>query len=150
MTFGGVPIVAPAMRETPMASDDAVLDFARAVIAGTFDAVVFLTGVGVRALADTATRAGARDAFLEALRGAGVWVEDIHIGELDDGTIVEKHMGHAKYDDGRVVDFPTCTTYGFKDGKIYDVRVHTGGQHVVDAYFWWKFPLKPIPARLAE
>ena len=68
MTFGGVPIVAPAMRETPMASDDAVLDFARAVIAGTFDAVVFLTGVGVRALADTATRAGVRDAFLQALR----------------------------------------------------------------------------------
>lgn len=93
--------------------------------------------------------AEAAAAFLEALRGAGVWVEDIHIGELDDGTIVEKHMGHAKYDDGRTVDFPTCTTYGFKDGKIFDVRVHTGGQHVVDAYFWWKFPLKPVPARLA-
>jgi len=88
-------------------------------------------------------------AFLEALRGAGVWVEDVHVGELDDGTIVERHMGHAKYDDGRQVDFPTCTTYGFKDGKIYDVHVHTGDQHTVDQYFWWKFPLKDVPARLA-
>jgi uroporphyrinogen-III synthase len=66
-TFGGVPVVAPAMRETPMASDDEVLGFARSVIAGAFDAVVFLTGVGVRALADTATRAGEREAFIGAL-----------------------------------------------------------------------------------
>jgi len=88
-------------------------------------------------------------AFLEALRMAGVWVEDVHVGELDEGTISEKHMGHAKYDDGRVVNFPTATTYGFKDGKIFDVHVHTGDQHTVDTYFWWKFPLKGIPARLA-
>lgn len=67
-TFGGRPLVAPAMREVPLASDRAALDFASALIIGAFDAVIFLTGVGVRALVDVVERAGRREEFLEALR----------------------------------------------------------------------------------
>lgn len=67
-TFGGVPVVAPAMREVSNDSDAPAVGFARAVIAGDFDAVIFLTGVGVRALMDAAGRAGLREAFLAALR----------------------------------------------------------------------------------
>ena len=66
-TFGGRPLVAPAMREVPNQSDAAALDFAEALIAGRFDAVMFLTGVGVRALVDTVERAGRRPPFLDAL-----------------------------------------------------------------------------------
>ena len=46
--------------------------------------------------------------------------------------------------------FPTCTSYGIKNGKIFEVRVHTGDQHTVDRYFWGVIKLKGIPARLAE
>jgi uroporphyrinogen-III synthase len=67
-TFGGRPVVAPAMREVPLASDRMALDFAAAVIVGAFDAVIFLTGVGVRALVEVVDRAGRRDEFLDALR----------------------------------------------------------------------------------
>jgi uroporphyrinogen-III synthase len=66
-TFGGRPLVAPAMREIPSQSDAPALDFAEALIAGRFDAVIFLTGAGVRALVDTVDRAGRRQPFLDAL-----------------------------------------------------------------------------------
>jgi len=66
-TFGGRPIVAPAMREVANESDAAALEFAEALIARRFDAVIFLTGVGVRALIDAVDRAGRREPFLSAL-----------------------------------------------------------------------------------
>ncbi len=47
---GGIAIVAPAMREVPLEDNHAALDFAARLLAGEFDAVVFMTGVGTRAL----------------------------------------------------------------------------------------------------
>ena len=67
-TYGGVPISAPAMREVPLAETEATLDFARALIAGQFDFVIFLTGVGARALLQVLTEADLAQPFLEALR----------------------------------------------------------------------------------
>lgn len=89
-------------------------------------------------------------AFLRALYTAGVRVDNVHIGELDDGaTIVEKHLGHAELN-GEAFTFPTCTSYEMKDGRIWNVQVHTADQHNVDRYFWGRFPLKPVPERLAN
>jgi ketosteroid isomerase-like protein len=88
-------------------------------------------------------------AFFGALFQAGISVDNIHFGELDDGTVVEKHSGHGKIGSEEFL-FPTCTTYGIKDGKIYEVRVHTGDQHTVDRYMWTVFKLKGIPARLSD
>ena len=48
-TFGGQPLVAPALREVPLESNTAALNFADALIRGEFDIVIFLTGVGIRA-----------------------------------------------------------------------------------------------------
>jgi uroporphyrinogen decarboxylase len=47
---GGVPIVAPSMREVPLAENPAAFEFARALVAGQLDVVIFLTGVGAKAL----------------------------------------------------------------------------------------------------
>jgi uroporphyrinogen decarboxylase len=47
---GGEAIIAPAMREVPLEDNQAALDFAERLLNGTFDVVVFLTGVGTRAL----------------------------------------------------------------------------------------------------
>ena len=49
--YGGVPIVAPSMREVPLESNTASLAFAQALAADGFDMLIFLTGVGTRALA---------------------------------------------------------------------------------------------------
>jgi len=47
---GGDPFVAPAMREVPLENDEDALQFAERLFAGDLDMVIFLTGVGVRAL----------------------------------------------------------------------------------------------------
>ena len=47
---GGIAMVAPAMREVPLEDNHAALDFAEHLLAGEFDAVIFMTGVGTRAL----------------------------------------------------------------------------------------------------
>ncbi|HVW05453.1 MAG TPA: uroporphyrinogen-III synthase [Vicinamibacterales bacterium] len=66
-TFDGRPLVAPAMREVPNDSDAAALELAHALAGGRFDAVIFLTGVGVRSLVAAVDRAGLRESFLRAL-----------------------------------------------------------------------------------
>jgi uncharacterized protein len=85
--------------------------------------------------------------FFGALFQAGITVDNIHFGELDDGTVVEKHTGHGEVNGAQYV-FPTCTSYAIKDGRITEVQVHTADQHGVDRYMWAQFQLKPIPERL--
>ena len=48
---GGVPVEAPALREVPIGDNPQALVFADRLIAGEFDLVIFLTGVGTRYLA---------------------------------------------------------------------------------------------------
>jgi uroporphyrinogen-III synthase len=67
-TYEGVPLSAPAMREVPLAENQAALKFARELIAGSIDMVVFLTGVGARALLKAVSEAQTTEQFLGALR----------------------------------------------------------------------------------
>jgi len=67
-TYGGDPFVVPAMREVPLESNRLALEFADKLIAGRFDLVVFLTGVGVRALISIVETTGRTDEFLAALK----------------------------------------------------------------------------------
>jgi uroporphyrinogen-III synthase len=66
-TYGGQPVLAPALREVPLESNADALAFADRLIAGAFDLVVLLTGVGTRALLAVVEHAGRRDAFVAAL-----------------------------------------------------------------------------------
>ena len=66
-TYGGEPLVAPAMREVSLESQKPVLEFAEALLRGAFDLVIFTTGVGVKALVKTVSEHMDRDQFLEAL-----------------------------------------------------------------------------------
>jgi uroporphyrinogen-III synthase len=66
-TYGGTPIVAPALREVPLESNPQAMAFAEALIRGEFDVVILLTGVGTRALLDVVGGAGKRDEFVAAL-----------------------------------------------------------------------------------
>src|ERR1039458_3693009 len=50
--FGGVPRVAPAVREVPLEEDAAALAFGSELFAGRLSAVIFMTGVGTRRLFD--------------------------------------------------------------------------------------------------
>jgi uroporphyrinogen-III synthase len=67
-SYGGEAIVAPSMREVPLASNPEALVFARKLAGGGFDVVIFLTGVGTRALARVVEPVCPREEFAEALR----------------------------------------------------------------------------------
>jgi uroporphyrinogen-III synthase len=71
-TYSGQPFVVPAMREIKLESNHAALDFAGQLIRREIDVVIFLTGVGVRALLDIVETKYEREAFLEALRATKV------------------------------------------------------------------------------
>lgn len=67
-SYGGQPLVAPSMREVPLESNAEAVAFAGDLIAGEFDLVILLTGVGARALFDIVQRTyGTRKKFVEAL-----------------------------------------------------------------------------------
>jgi uroporphyrinogen-III synthase len=65
--YGGEPVVAPAMREVPLESNKEALAFAAALLDGKFDMVIFLTGVGARALLGVVETVHKRDEYIAAL-----------------------------------------------------------------------------------
>jgi uroporphyrinogen-III synthase len=65
-SYGGTPTVSPAMREIPVESPEA-LEFAKALIDGKFDMVIFLTGAGTRALVNAVQGSFTREELAEAL-----------------------------------------------------------------------------------
>lgn len=67
-TYGGQPTVAPSMREVPLESNKEALDFAAALLAGEFDVVIFLTGVGARALLGVVETVHKRGDYVAALQ----------------------------------------------------------------------------------
>lgn len=72
--YKGVAVSAPAMRELPLTENKAALRFARDLIGGSFDVVIFLTGVGARALHRVLSESLSSQSFFEALRRVKVAV----------------------------------------------------------------------------
>lgn len=67
-TYGGEAIVVPSMREVGLESNGEALEFAAGLLRGEYDLVIFLTGVGVRAMLDIVQARFDREEFLTALR----------------------------------------------------------------------------------
>jgi uroporphyrinogen-III synthase len=66
--YGGRAIVAPSVREVPRESNTAAVEFARTLVAGGYDMVIFLTGVGTRALVRAVEAVCTPEQFAGALR----------------------------------------------------------------------------------
>jgi uroporphyrinogen-III synthase len=66
--YRGLPIVASSMREVPLDSNTEALAFARGLLSNDFDVVIFLTGVGTRALARVVETIYPLDQFVAALQ----------------------------------------------------------------------------------
>ncbi|MBK9169817.1 MAG: uroporphyrinogen-III synthase [Bryobacterales bacterium] len=69
---GGVPFVAPSMRETPLSGEDGAWTFAERLFGGSFDMMILLTGVGTRLLAKKIAERHPPEAFPDVLRGMTV------------------------------------------------------------------------------
>lgn len=65
---GGVPFVAPSMREVPLAENRALTEFAERLFDGEFDMMILLTGVGTRQLNRALSDAYHDTAFYDAMR----------------------------------------------------------------------------------
>ena len=63
---GGIATVAPSMREIPLEENPAAFRFAEELLAGRVDVMVFLTGVGARALLDVLEMRHSRDEIFAA------------------------------------------------------------------------------------
>jgi len=63
----GQPVVAPSMREVPLESNTQALEFASSLADGRLDMVIFLTGVGTRALTRVVETAYPKEQFVNAL-----------------------------------------------------------------------------------
>ena len=64
---GGLAVVAPSTREVPIGPNDAELKFASDLRQGKYGAVILLTGVGTRALAQAIEGVCPREQFVAAL-----------------------------------------------------------------------------------
>ena len=64
---GAAASVSPSMREIPLEGSQEVIRYARQVIAGEFDVVILMTGVGLRLLVGAIERPLGREPFLQAL-----------------------------------------------------------------------------------
>jgi uroporphyrinogen-III synthase len=71
-TYGGKAFHAPPMREVPISANPDALKFADALLAGKFDVVIFLTGVGARALLSVLEDAHPAEKVFESLRKISV------------------------------------------------------------------------------
>ncbi len=71
-SHGGEAVVAPSMREVPLESNTQALAFGRTLLAGGFDMVIFLTGVGTRALARVVETLYPLEQYLSELRKIAV------------------------------------------------------------------------------
>ncbi len=71
---GGVPVLAPALREVPLEENQAAIAFADRLRAGGLDLVVFLTGVGTRYLAQILDGRMPRVEWVAALERAEIVV----------------------------------------------------------------------------
>ncbi len=71
-TYNGEPFVVPATREVPLASNAACLQFGADLLAGQFDLLLFLTGVGVRTMMDILVPHFGRETILSAMRSTRI------------------------------------------------------------------------------
>jgi uroporphyrinogen-III synthase len=71
-SYGGEAVVAASMREIPLETNTEALAFARKLSAGEFDMVIFLTGVGTRALAKVVETIYPLDQYWAELRKIAV------------------------------------------------------------------------------
>jgi uroporphyrinogen-III synthase len=69
---GGDPFVAPSMRETTLENNQPAFAFAERLFKGEFDMLIFLTGVGTRALDKVLASRYPTDRFAESLRNITV------------------------------------------------------------------------------
>jgi uroporphyrinogen-III synthase len=161
-TYGGKPVHAPAMREVPLSSNPEALKFADALFEGKFDAVVFLTGVGVRALSKVIEAVHPAEKFFKALRKVSViargpkpvavlreWKVPVTLAAPEPNTWHEvlRAIDDNKLDlRGKRV---AVQEYGVSNPELLEGLRERGAQVTPVPVYQWELPADTAPLRAA-
>ncbi|GGG91947.1 uroporphyrinogen-III synthase [Silvibacterium dinghuense] len=66
--YSGDPLVVQSMREIPLSSNTACIEFGKRLLAGEYDVVIFMTGVGVSKMMEVLSTSFDPETILEELR----------------------------------------------------------------------------------
>ncbi|MEU7531674.1 nuclear transport factor 2 family protein [Saccharothrix sp. NPDC042600] len=94
------------------------------------------------------TKVGATEvlAFFAELAKAGFKADPVFLA-ADGDWVVDLHRGWSTEPEG--LDILWALAFRVEDGKIVEAVNFAADQHAADAYFWRKYPLAPVPDRLA-
>jgi uroporphyrinogen-III synthase len=159
-SYGGKPISAPAMREVPLEPNSMALDFAAGLMAGRFQMVIFLTGVGVQALVSACERVYPLEAFLDALRRAQIVVRGpkpaARLRELQIPIVAMAREPNTWREVLQAIDsakLPLAGTkvavqeYGVSNGELLAALRERGAQITQVPVYQWALPEDTAPLR---
>ncbi len=159
--YGGVPIEAPALREIPLEANAEALDFADRLLAGQFDIVIFLTGVGTRFLAQAIETRHPRESWTTALSQAKVVVRGpkplVPLRELKVRVDVQAPEPNTWHEVLSVLDaqLPVAgrrvavQEYGKPNPELIEGLEHRGAEVTRVPVYRWALPEETGPLRQA-
>jgi uroporphyrinogen-III synthase len=162
--LGGVPIVAPSLREVPLDSNEAAVRFAGALINGTFDVVIFLTGVGARAMLQAVEHAHPREQIIAALSRTRIavrgpkplavmreWGVPVWIAAPEPNTWRELMTALDARSDEQSLNAARVAVqeYGVPNQELLDALAARGAQVTRVPVYQWTLPEDLAPLRSA-
>ncbi len=159
--LGGHAVVAPSMREIPLEQNAAALEFGDRLRTGGVDVMVFLTGVGARALAEVLALQMTLPQLVETLRDCVVvvrgpkpavvmreWGVRIDVQVPEPNTWRELLDAIARHGSvaGRVV---AVQEYGIPNPDLYQGLQELGAQVLPVPVYRWELPEDTQPLRKA-
>jgi uroporphyrinogen-III synthase len=161
-TYGGRPMHAPAMREVPVKPNPETVQFANDLLRGQIDFVIFLTGVGARALLAAWQEAHPADELFAALRKISViargpkplavlreWNVPVAVAAPEPNTWRELLRG---LDDSKLElrdKYVAVQEYGVSNIELLE-ELRRRGAHVTPvAVYQWDLPEDQGPLRAA-
>lgn len=158
---GCVPTIAPSMREVPLDEHAAVFHFVEELLAGRINIVVFMTGVGARALLAAVETRWPRAEFFRLLHGLTVVVRGPKpVAVLREWEVRIDHRAPEPntwrellqtLDDfvplkGQCV---AVQEYGVPNSEFYAALATRGATVITVPVYRWEFPEDPEPLRSA-
>jgi len=157
---GGVPIVAPSMREVPLEQNPEAFDFAARLFqpGGDFDMAIFLTGVGARLLSQILETRYPPGKFQEALRKLAVvvrgpkpaavmreWSVPVAVSVPEPNTWREVLKATEHRPERRIA----VQEFGRSSEELLDGLRARGAQVTTVRVYQWELPLDLAPLREA-
>jgi uroporphyrinogen-III synthase len=163
-SYGGEAMVAPSMREVPLETNTEALAFATKLLCGEFDMVIFLTGVGTRALSRVVETIYPLSEYLARLRDIAViargpksiavlreWNVPIALTAPEPNTwrellrALDEHAEALPLKGKRIA----VQEYGVSNTELLDGLVKRGAQVTSIPVYEWALPEDTGPLRAA-